>query len=193
LAVSEVDLLGEHELKSRARSLVEENFQTVFAFLARRVGTEHARDLTAETFKQAIASLGRFDPEKGSEIAWLLSIAHHVLSHHRRSELRRLKAYAKLARERNIALDDTHEVDDRPDEVVCARVARALRRLPHEQRDAFVLVALEGVSYADAQVILCVPEGTLRSRVSRARARLRRSAGIPEVRPSTAPAPRGAS
>ncbi|MGA2530438.1 MAG: sigma factor-like helix-turn-helix DNA-binding protein [Acidimicrobiales bacterium] len=58
---------------------------------------------------------------------------------------------------------------------------RTLRRLPNAQRDAFILVALDRVSYADANFILGVPQGTVRSRVSRARARLRGAARLRTV------------
>jgi RNA polymerase sigma-70 factor (ECF subfamily) len=169
------------------RGLVEGHFDAVFRFFARRVGAELARDLTAETFKEAIANVTRYDAARGSEIAWLLAIAHHVLSHHRRSERRRLVAHARLAGERNVVQAGSTEVDDRLDEAVVARVARTLRRLSDEQRDAFVLVAIDGVSYADATLILGVPDGTVRSRVSRARARLRRSAGLADAGLSGAP------
>jgi RNA polymerase sigma-70 factor (ECF subfamily) len=163
------------------RSLVEAQFDSVFGFFARRVGVEVARDLTADTFQEAVSHILRYDAERGSETAWLFAIAHHVLSHHRRSELRRLKAYAKFAGERDLVSDNSERADDNLDDVIVARVARALRHLPNEQRDAFMLVAVDGVSYADAAPILGVPDGTVRSRVSRARSRLRRSVGLADA------------
>ena len=175
--------------KDRLRRLVEMHFDLLFGFFSRRVGAELARDLTAETFKEAIANISRYDPDKGSEIAWLFAIAHHVLSHHRRTERRRLRAYATVAGERNLAPNDPDEGDEGPDRATLDRVARTLRRLPSAQRDAFMLVAIDGVSYADATLILGVPDGTVRSRVSRARARLRRSAGLAAAGRSGTPAP----
>jgi RNA polymerase sigma-70 factor (ECF subfamily) len=186
--VSDATQHGKDDLEGRLRNLVDAHFDSVFRFLARRVGAELARDLTAETFKEAIANLTRYDPAQGTEIAWLFAIAHHVLSHHRRSERRRLRAYARLAGGREIAHDASADLDDRLDAVVIARVGRTLRRLPNEQRDAFVLVAIDGLSYAEATLILGVPDGTVRSRVSRARARLRRSAGLADARASGKPA-----
>lgn len=176
------------DLKDYLRRLAESHLDSVFAFFARRVGTDLARDLTAETFKEAIANIARYDPGKGSEIAWLFAIAHHVLSHHRRSERRRLRAYVAFAGEREVALDGSDRDDDGLDEATIARVARTLRRLPNAQRDAFILVAIDGVSYADASFILGVPDGTVRSRVSRARARLRDAARLRAVGHSGEPA-----
>lgn len=175
--------------KDRLRRLVEMHFDRLFSFFSRRVGAELARDLTADTFKEAIANISHYDPDKGSEIAWLFAIAHHVLSHHRRTERRRLRAYATVAGERNLALNDPDDGDEGPDRATLDRVARTLGRLPSAQRDAFILVAIDRVSYADATLVLGVPDGTVRSRVSRARARLRRSAGLATAGSSGTPAP----
>ena len=53
-------------------------------------------------------------------------------------------------------------------------LARALARLPEDQRAAVLLVGLEDMSYAEAAEILDVPVGTVRSRLARGRERLRR-------------------
>src|SRR4029077_8051506 len=50
---------------------------------------------------------------------------------------------------------------------------RALARLPNEQREIVLLVGLEGMTYEDVAQILGVPIGTVRSRLSRGRERLR--------------------
>jgi RNA polymerase sigma-70 factor, ECF subfamily len=57
---------------------------------------------------------------------------------------------------------------------------RALDQLPDEQRQAILLVGLEGMSYEEAAAILTVPIGTDRSRLSRGRDNLRRSMDMPE-------------
>ena len=54
-----------------------------------------------------------------------------------------------------------------------AETARAMERLPGEQREALLLVAVEGLGYAEAAAILDIPLGTLMSRLGRARATLR--------------------
>ena len=53
----------------------------------------------------------------------------------------------------------------------------ALMRLPEDQREVLVLVAIEGLSYRDAAEILSLPMGTLMSRLARAREALRRAVG----------------
>src|SRR5205823_14793522 len=57
---------------------------------------------------------------------------------------------------------------------------RALEKLPTEQREAILLVGLEGLAYEEVAAILKVPVGTVRSRLSRGRDQLRRLMGMPE-------------
>jgi RNA polymerase sigma-70 factor (ECF subfamily) len=71
-----------------------------------------------------------------------------------------------------------------PDEALeAARVLALLDRLPDEQRAVLLLVAVEGMGYAEAAEALGVPVGTVMSRLSRARDRLRDLAGHDAARP----------
>jgi RNA polymerase sigma-70 factor (ECF subfamily) len=76
--------------------------------------------------------------------------------------------------QRTVALDaDQHLVGDRTAEVDTAiEVRRALMRLPDEQRAAVIAVDMHGYSVADAAHLLGIPQGTVKSRCSRGRARL---------------------
>ena len=67
-----------------------------------------------------------------------------------------------------------------PGRLALAEMARAIDILPSDQREALLLVVLEGMSYADAARILGIPDGTLMSRLSRARAALRGMTGLHE-------------
>ena len=58
-------------------------------------------------------------------------------------------------------------------------MARAIETLPAEQKEALLLIALEGLSYQEAADILKIPLGTLMSRLGRARAALRAATGTP--------------
>jgi hypothetical protein len=66
---------------------------------------------------------------------------------------------------------------------------RALGQLPLEQREAILLVGLEGLRYDEAATVACVPIGTVRSRLSRGREALRQILGIDDIGTETAPAP----
>nr|CAD6406081.1 RNA polymerase subunit sigma [Rhizobium sp. Q54] len=99
---------------------------------------------------------------------WLLSIVHNTYIdrlRQSRSQRRRAAAAADLAQ-----ADDSSN----PEHTVRLRQLRgAFFRLPDEQRDALHLVAIEGLSYQEAAEALGIPIGTLMSRVSRAREKLR--------------------
>ena len=60
-----------------------------------------------------------------------------------------------------------------PGRIALGEMSRAIDRLPGEQREALLLVVLEGVSYEEAARILGIPIGTVMSRLSRARTALR--------------------
>jgi RNA polymerase sigma-70 factor, ECF subfamily len=69
--------------RSHFADLYDQNFERLYAFIARRVGTrEEAQDLTAEVFHEALASIERFKWQGAPFIAWLYGIAANVLSAH---------------------------------------------------------------------------------------------------------------
>ena len=67
-----------------------------------------------------------------------------------------------------------------PGRIALSEMSRAIDALPAEQREALLLVVLEGMSYEEAAGILSIPAGTLMSRLSRARAALRTMTGVNE-------------
>ena len=101
--------------------------------------------------------------------SWLFRILQNTW----RDELRRRSARPEGAAV-ELDLDLPDEVDRLGDRATLAAVRSAMRHLPEEQREALTLVSVEGLPYAEAAAILDVPIGTLMSRVSRGRQRLRR-------------------
>ncbi len=106
---------------------------------------------------------------RGSNLrAWLFTIMHNVHANALRQAQRRP---AGLSLTEDIAGTE----DPRQQGAFAALgLARALARLPEDQRAAVLLVGLEDMSYAEAAEILDVPVGTVRSRLARGRERLRR-------------------
>lgn len=99
---------------------------------------------------------------------WLLSILHNAhidRLRQKKSQATRLEQ-AKLDGEPAFAANQEHAVR-------LAQVSKAFFALPDDQREALHLVAIEDLSYQDAADALNIPIGTLMSRVSRARERLR--------------------
>jgi RNA polymerase sigma-70 factor, ECF subfamily len=133
---------------------------------ARALVGERARadDLVQDTLERAWAKLHLF--RAGTDLrAWLFTVMHNV-------HVNQIRA----ARE-TVELDETVlEVasgDAQGDRLDVRDLERALQRLPAEQRQVLLLVALEDMSYDEAARALGVPIGTVMSRLSRARERLR--------------------
>lgn len=148
----------------------------VHRYLSVRVGAQVGEELTAQTFVEAWARRRSYDPERGTEVAWIMGIAANVLRHHLRQERRRARAHlASAARERVLELADTLE-DEVADGVTarerCSALRVALAELSRPDRQVLLLASQPDVSYAAMAELLDVPVGTVRSRLSRARQRL---------------------
>ncbi|RQX18663.1 RNA polymerase subunit sigma [Micromonospora ureilytica] len=133
-----------------------------------------AEDVMAATYLQAWRSRERVTEEGGSLRPWLLGIATNEARNHIRSNRRYRRVAAAL-----LAYDFT--VPDHADEVAgrlddsrrIAAAIDALARLRRAEREVLTLCLWEGLDYESAAEALGVPVGTVRSRLSRARARLR--------------------
>jgi RNA polymerase sigma-70 factor (ECF subfamily) len=126
-----------------------------------------ADDLVQTALERALNHWRQFDPKRDL-VLWLLAIAHNAWL----DGLRRDRHLDVVSPERVAeALD--RERRHEPDIGLQLDLAAALARLSPDQRGALMLVAVEQLSYAQAADVLHVPEGTVMSRVSRARAALR--------------------
>jgi RNA polymerase sigma-70 factor (ECF subfamily) len=157
----------------RFGEIFDRHFAEIDRYLARRVGTTLADDLAAETFVVAFRSRARFDPAAPDARPWLFGIAANLVRRHWRTERRRLRAYARTG----VDPVDQGDADDiaRRVDAVSARplLAGALASLSRADREILLLFAWAELSYEEIAVALGVPVGTVRSRLSRARARIR--------------------
>jgi RNA polymerase sigma factor (sigma-70 family) len=147
------------------------NFQPVHRFLARRVGSALADDLAAETFAVAFRRRESFDPSVGDPRAWLFGITNNLLRAHWREQQHLLALEARIAGEPGPPATESN--DKALERWVAPRLARALSLLSQDQRDVLLLHAWADLSSEDIASALGVPAGTIRSRLSRARAELR--------------------
>lgn len=143
--------------------LFDRHFDAVHAYAQRRVGPDLADEVAAETFTRAFDQRRRYDRSRDEARPWLLGIAANLLRRHWRSERRRLDAYARST--------SAGAADVLPP--VRADLAAAVKRLPRREREPLLLLAWADLSYEEIGVALGIPVGTVRSRISRARARLR--------------------
>jgi RNA polymerase sigma-70 factor (ECF subfamily) len=126
-----------------------------------------ADDLVQSALERALVHWRQFDPQRDL-VLWLLAIAHNAWL----DALRRDRHLDVVAPERVAeALD--RERRHEPDLGLQLDLAQALSHLVADQRSALMLVVVEQLSYAEAAEVLQVPEGTVMSRVSRARVLLR--------------------
>lgn len=123
-------------------------------------------DLVQDTVERALKNLHRWEP--GTRLdSWMFRIAKNRFIDTRRS-YKRSRVVAMEAPEDapSVVSDGARAADTR---LMLKDVASALQRLPVEQREALVLVSVEGFSYRDAAEVLEIPIGTLTSRIARAR------------------------
>ena len=154
-------------------AVFDRHYDFVHRYLARRVGFDLSDDLASETFTTAFRVRARYDLSHSGARPWLLGIATNLIRHHRRAEVRRLRAYERLEAEHAAGIDE-EMVAARADAAAARpRIARALARVPDRDRDALLLLAWADLTYAEIAVALGIPIGTVRSRIHRARNRLR--------------------
>jgi len=130
-----------------------------------------ADDLVQDCLERAIARRGLFRPT-GSVRAWLFTILLNIYRNSRRAAGRRGET---------VNLDSVAEPASpapQPGHIALAELARAIDALPIEQKEVVLLIALEGLPYAEAATILSIPLGTLMSRLGRARGALRLATGV---------------
>ncbi len=131
-----------------------------------------ADDLVQDTLERAVRKFHLWRP--GDLRAWLFSIMHNVFVNQLKS--RKTALHVEIDEEMIAAPIPTATASDVLD------LQRALGRLAPEQREVLLLVALEDMTYADVSRALGIPIGTVMSRLSRGREKLRRvmDGGQPE-------------
>lgn len=154
----------------------------IHRYAARRLGTEAADDLMAETFVIAFQRRRRYDLSRPHARPWLYGIVTRLIGGHRRAEARQLGALSRVV--------STVPADESAGEALAERVvarisaestrgalSAALAKLPARHRDVLLVIAWGDLDYAEAAEALGIPVGTVRSRLHRARKKLREALG----------------
>jgi len=150
----------------------DRHYDAVHTYLQRRVGPDAADELAAQTFLVAFEGRARYDRSRPDARPWLFGIATNLLLHHRRQVVRQLRAYARTGVDP--VLDAFEGVEDRLDAAGLGRdLAAALAGLPAAEVEVLLLYAWADLSYPEIATALGVPVGTVRSRLWRARGRIR--------------------
>ena len=146
----------------------EAEFAPLHRYLARRVGTATADELAAETFAVAFRRWDRVDPERPVR-PWLYGIAANLMRHHWRKEKRMLRAYARTG------VDPVYTEDEPAEDT--RELAAALAELRPDEREILLLHAWAELTDTEIAAALGIPAGTVKSRLSRTREKLRNRLG----------------
>lgn len=158
--------------RERFEQAYRRHSSAVLAYAVRRSDPATATDVAAETFTIAWRRSDLLPDENGQR-AWLIGIARRVLSNTRRSERRRLQLTDRLSGEIELhARAALTEHDPRGVDRV-AKVAAAIGTLRDDDRELLTLLAWDGLDRDEIAVVLGCSERALRTRIHRARARLR--------------------
>lgn len=166
----------------RVRDAVRTALRLDLGYLARRAGSDVGSELASEVFVTAFARRSRYDLARSDATPWLYGIAANLLHRRRRSEARQLRAYARMGVDPAWVADPA----DRPDPALAAALG-ALGALKPADRETLLLLAWADLDYEQIAEALAIPVGTVRSRLNRARRRLREAlADDPILRPEEA-------
>ncbi|GAA2686843.1 RNA polymerase sigma factor [Nonomuraea dietziae] len=158
-------------------AVFEAHYEEIRRYIARRLDLGVAEDLAAETFLIAFRQRDRFDAVVGGVRPWLYGIATNLIGRHRRAEVRRYRALARTGPPPDEEAPDQRIVDRLSADVTVDRLAGALARLSQGERDVVLLVAYGGLGYDEVAEALGIAMGTVASRLSRARTKLREVLG----------------
>jgi RNA polymerase sigma factor (sigma-70 family) len=154
-------------------ALFERHGRAIYNFCFRRTADwAAAEDLMSIVFLEAWRQREK-ELAAGMLRAWLFGIATFVVRNRWRTQRRHCRALARLPREVRTP-DFADDVESRlADESRMVVLVEQLSRLPKREQDVLALCVWADLSYEEAAVGLGIPVGTVRSRLSRARSRLR--------------------
>ena len=148
--------------------------------LVLRIVRDHAmsEEVTQEVYLDVWRHCARFDPERGSAMSWLMTIAHRTaVDRVRASEASRRRDDEHAATSQDVDFDTTAEAAQASLEA--QRVRRALTTLTDAQRSAVELAYLGGYTHTEVARLLDLPLGTAKTRIRDGLIRLRDTLGVP--------------
>jgi RNA polymerase sigma factor (sigma-70 family) len=154
-------------------TLFDRHAPRIHRYVTRRAGTEVAEDLVGETFLAAFAKRRRYDLAYRSAGPWLYGIATNLIGQHRREEVRQFRIRQASVPELDVPGHAERVAGDVTARALHGLLAAALAGLPGGDRDVLLLIAWEQLTYEETALALGIPVGTVRSRLSRVRTRLR--------------------
>lgn len=175
---SDSDLIRESYTRPEVFAALFDRYAgTLYRYVVRRLGPEAADDLVGETFLIAFSRRSSYRLEHLDARPWLFGIITKLISRHRRTEAARYRALRRSPVETEVECPADRVVTGVTAMAARARLAPALAALPARDRDVLLLIAWGDLSYAEAAQALDIPIGTVRSRLNRARRKIRTAFG----------------
>jgi RNA polymerase sigma factor (sigma-70 family) len=172
------ELIAESRARPEAFAALFDRYSAMlYRYVSRRLGPEVAEDLVGETFLVAFRRRDRYDLAYSDARPWLFGIVTKLVSRHHRTEAARYRALMR---------SPVEGVTECPADRVAAGVtamasrpllAPALAGLSKGDRDVLLLIAWGDLSYEEVSQALGIPVGTVRSRLNRARRKVREALG----------------
>lgn len=169
----------QHGKPESFRLLIERYQRPVFQMIFNLVHDSHAaEDISQDVFIAAYRKISTFDPARSKFSTWLFTIARNRSINHLRSRNR------ELSRVRQETAADADPSRIACKEELFQKLNDCLKQLPPRQQRAFVLAEFENLPYEEIAQIECASIGTVKSRIHRAKQKLRQaleqSIGEPE-------------
>lgn len=157
--------------------LYDRHAAVLHRYAGRRVGDQVADDLVAATFLAAFRGRQRYDLVRASALPWLFGILTKEIARRHRTEKARFRALERAWSDRPADGLADQVAADVSAQAARGRLAAALARLSPAERGVLLLIAWGDLSYGEAAQALGIPVGTVRSRLNRARRKVREALG----------------
>ena len=159
-------------------SLYDATSARIFGLMMRVVrDRSQAEEVTQEVFMEIWRSASRFDPERGSALAWMMTIGH-------RKAVDRVRSVEASARRdtsftyQNHTITHDETVETAMATLEARRVRVAMEQLTDVQREAIELAYFGGYSHSEVAALLDIPVGTAKTRIRDGLIRLRDAIGV---------------
>lgn len=159
--------------EERFRMLYKEHVEQLAHYVSRRTAVSEVQDVIAETF---LTAWRRFDELPTDPIPWLFVTARNLIANRHRSDRTRRTVHGKLISE---FVGSTQSESHTGLSEIDQKLAAAIAQLPETEREAFMLVAWDGLDALRASRALGCSPATFRVRLHRARQKLKQ-----QIRPS---------
>lgn len=166
------------EVAGEFASVFERHHPAVHSYLARRLGVDLADELAAEAFAVAFAKRDRYDSSYEDARPWLLGIATHLARRHWRREERELRAFARTGLDPCSPSHEELATERMSSAAAGPALAAALAALSGAERDVLLLYAWGELGYPEIAAALSISPGTVKSRLHRARTRVREALAL---------------